>query len=248
MKLNWLLLAPTLLVAILQGPLLADKIYLTYKNGVASFTNEPLNTRSKVVISHETPSAGYRQVTAVPYSREISQIAASNGVEPALAASVIKAESNFNPTAVSKKGAQGLMQLMPFVSKRLGVKDPYNIVENISAGVKHLKALLHLNNGDKKLALAAYNAGQGAVDKYNGIPPYSETRNYIASVLGYYKNIQKSLETHDHFSMVEGTAKPDAELEKQVAEVVDQIYSYVGKNGEKVFTNQDPQLLAALYD
>ncbi len=116
----------------------------------------------------------------------VNQIAEKHGVDEKLVQALIKQESGFNPKAKSKAGAMGLMQLMPSTAKNLGVQDPYNIVQNVEGGVKYLKSMLNKYNGNVILALAAYNAGPGAVDKYDGVPPYQETQNYVKNILANY--------------------------------------------------------------
>ena len=116
----------------------------------------------------------------------ISQIADKHGIDEDLIKAVIKQESGFNTRAKSKAGAMGLMQLMPATAASLGVKDPFNPVQNVEGGTKYLKSMLDKYNGNIILALAAYNAGPGAVDKYDGVPPYKETQNYIRNILANY--------------------------------------------------------------
>jgi len=112
----------------------------------------------------------------------VERIASEHSLPPQLIHSVIKVESNYNPYAVSVKGAQGLMQLIPDTAHRFGVRDAFNPVENIQGGAKYLRYLLDLYDDNYPLALAAYNAGEAAVAKYGGIPPYAETQNYVTQV------------------------------------------------------------------
>jgi soluble lytic murein transglycosylase-like protein len=112
----------------------------------------------------------------------LDSTARKHEVEPALVESVIKVESNFNPHAVSHKGAEGLMQLIPSTARRFGVQNSFDPAQNIEGGVRYLKHLLEMFKGDERLALAAYNAGEGAVLKHKGIPPYPETQNYVYQV------------------------------------------------------------------
>jgi len=112
------------------------------------------------------------------------------GVDGDFIKAIIKQESGFNPKATSKKGAMGLMQLMPATAKSLGVKDAYNPSENIEGGVKLISNLLKTYNNNTELALAAYNAGPGAVKKYGGVPPYKETQNYVKNILANYNKVK----------------------------------------------------------
>jgi len=108
------------------------------------------------------------------------------GVDPRFIHAVIKQESKYNSKAVSPVGAQGLMQMMPATAERFGLKDPFDPAANVEAGTKYLKWLLKRFDGDVSLALAGYNAGEGAVDKYKGVPPYSETQNYVNKIVSNY--------------------------------------------------------------
>ncbi|MBN1626356.1 MAG: lytic transglycosylase domain-containing protein [Deltaproteobacteria bacterium] len=117
----------------------------------------------------------------------ITQAADKNNVDPALIKAIIMAESAYDPTAISKKGAIGLMQLMPHTAASLSPEDMCDPVHNINAGVRYLKTLLNKFDGDLELTLAAYNAGISKVRKYNGVPPYETTRYYVKTVFEYYR-------------------------------------------------------------
>src|SRR5208337_987411 len=116
----------------------------------------------------------------------VREAAERHHVDPALVRAVIETESNWNPAAISRKGALGLMQLIPTTAQRFGVNDAFSPKQNVDAGVKYLKTLLERYNGNLDLALAAYNAGEGAVDRAHGIPAYRETRNYVQKVQSAY--------------------------------------------------------------
>jgi soluble lytic murein transglycosylase-like protein len=128
------------------------------------------------------------------YHGIISAISIRHNVDPTLIKAIIMAESSYNPNAISKKGAKGLMQLMPQTAKALGVEDSFDPVENIKAGVRYFKRLQNNFNGDTRLSLAAYHAGISRVRKYNGVPPFKSTRKYIKKVLSY----QQSLKYNKH--------------------------------------------------
>ena len=137
---------------------------------------ESLKERMDLFINEETE-----------YDELIKRVAKEEGVDPLLIKAIMKVESNFKVYAVSRKGARGLMQLMPHTAKKLGVEDIYDPEENLRAGVMYLKKMLEKFKGDMVLALAAYNAGPLVVSRYKNIPPYQETRIYVRKVLEYYR-------------------------------------------------------------
>lgn len=164
--------------------------------GVVHFSNAPADRRYELVKprpQHERNSAPTRARQPIPvhhgYDSLIVREAHANDLEPALVKAVIAAESNFSRFAVSRAGAQGLMQLMPQTAAGLGVDDPFHERQNVNGGSRYLRAMLD-RYGDLKRALAAYNAGPSAVDRYRGIPPYPETKAYVKRVLAYYRGYQ----------------------------------------------------------
>jgi soluble lytic murein transglycosylase-like protein len=140
------------------------------------------SANAKIVAANSSGTAA----TSVEIDTAIEQAAARHNVDPNLVRAVVKVESNFNPNAVSRKGAMGLMQLMPSTARQLKVKNPFDPEQNVDAGVRQLKQLLENYGGDIKLTLAAYNAGAGAVARSSGVPHYAETQNYVRRITKLY--------------------------------------------------------------
>jgi soluble lytic murein transglycosylase-like protein len=138
-----------------------------------------------------TPNPEKPKPSASTYDQWIRGACRKHSMDPALVMAVIHAESRFDPLAVSPKGAMGLMQLSPVISRELGIRDPFNPQINIDGGVRYLKDLLDLFDGDRELALAAYNAGLTQVYRHNGVPPFKETQEYLKRVFGYLPLYQK---------------------------------------------------------
>ena len=185
-RLNVMLLVG--LALLWAGPALGEIYYRIDENGIPHFTNAPTTPESRLLQPGVLPAAA--RLTPATMAELIQAFATEHDLDPALIEAVIQVESNFNRKAVSRKGAQGLMQLMPSTIWRLSVGDAYDPHENIGAGVRYLRQLLDQFQGDLTLALAAYNAGENAVLRYKGVPPYQETRDYVAKVLSLYQRRQ----------------------------------------------------------
>lgn len=178
------------------GTAAADIYAYTDANGVRHITNVPQgDPRYQLIYKSrftkpkgwsDSSSAERWRLNPSAFDELIRSAAQQHGIDPSLVRAVMHAESGFNPRAVSPKGATGLMQLMPGTASRFGVRDLYDPHENVRGGVAYLRFLLNLFNGDVRLAVAAYNAGEGAVQKYGGIPPYDETITYVARVMNLH--------------------------------------------------------------
>jgi len=169
-----------------------------------------------VVRPHPAPP-----VTPAPaLSATVDQIAQQNQIPAQLIHSVIQVESNYDPNAVSPKGALGLMQLIPSTARRFGVSNALDPADNIQGGARYLKYLMELYQGDEALALAAYNAGEGAVARYGGIPPFPETQNYVAAVERRRQNPAPK-ETSTAPAAVQSNETPTAEAYNPIRAVKD---------------------------
>lgn len=158
-------------------------------DGTVHFTNAPTDPLYRRMGFPSGTEEGWLRLPIpdlAPYAREIKDAAERYGVPEGLVSAVIRVESGFNSRAVSRKGARGLMQLMPATASMLGVLDSFDPRQNIDGGVRHLRALIDRFGSDFKLALAAYNAGEQAVVNHRGVPPYPETRDYVTRVLGLF--------------------------------------------------------------
>jgi soluble lytic murein transglycosylase len=161
-------------------------------DGVVHFSNAPPDGKYEVYLREAPKVRPALPLAGSPPMDEwmtnyADRYARAHNLSPALVRAIIKAESNGQRKAVSRKGAKGVMQLMPFTSKRLNVSDPFDPIENIEGGVRYIKELLATFDGDLTNTIAAYNAGPAAVKKYRGIPPYQETRQYVRRVMELYR-------------------------------------------------------------
>ena len=211
MRVGRLLLAGLVLAAVSSG---ARADYFVMRSGARLAVNsyQLLGERYRVQIKGGTAEIAASDVVAIepeeifipaprmplsqaPYGQLIQTAAQKYGVDADLVFSVITAESNFNPSAVSRRGARGLMQLLPSTAARLGVKDIFDPGQNIDAGTRYLRELLTLYQGDLVLTVAAYNAGPGALQKYGRVPPYRETQSYIRAIRRTYAQRKSKADT-----------------------------------------------------
>ena len=196
------IVAHCLLAVVLAAalPALADIYKYEDENGVLHFTDAPTDRRFKVYMRDlqrdKRLRTTFRLSACARDPKEFESIidacALEYGVDKSLVKAVIHAESGYNPTAVSRKGARGLMQLMPKTAQDLKVADSFDPRENIRGGVRYLRFLLDTFKGDVSLAVAAYNAGLSRVAQYGGVPPFEETRNYVSKVLSYKQTYQNN--------------------------------------------------------
>ncbi len=171
-------------------PALAQIYVVVDPDGSRRFTNEPVEGAEVFLETrYSLAPASVLNRGPVPFQQEIADASMRQGVDARLVEAVIATESAFDPRALSTKGAQGLMQLMPDTADRFGVANPWDPKQNIAGGTAYLRWLIDEFNGDPRRVLAAYNAGEGAVTRYGGVPPYPETRGYIDRVLAYYRGL-----------------------------------------------------------
>ncbi|HVY47059.1 MAG TPA: lytic transglycosylase domain-containing protein [Minicystis sp.] len=185
-------------LASLPGVASADIFTFTDEEGVVHYSNKPTDPRARLLV--KTPARRARPgVVPVPpsdasvdrftrYDEWIRQAAILYQIPPELIRAVMKVESDYDARAVSHTGAQGLMQLMPETAVRMQVRDPFDPRENIFGGTRYLRVLANMFNGDLELTIAGYNAGEAAVVRYAGIPPYEETQQYVTKVVAYYRS------------------------------------------------------------
>jgi len=185
-------LLPCLLAVLLAGaPVLADIYMYRDADGVMHFTNTPSSPEYRIYIRSHKPR--FTKPTNVrKYDRIIQEASRRHGVDFYLLKAIIQAESSFNPHAISKKGARGLMQIMPQNYPALNIKDPFDPRQNIMGGTRYFRKLYDRYNGKLALSLSAYNAGPTIVDRYKRIPPIPETERYVEKVMRFYRQYKNS--------------------------------------------------------
>ncbi len=179
----------------MPGNSFSGTVYFSYEDegGTVHFTDERPDVQYEVrqISFQESFRDAIRKISKDNLRRLISTYADRFSVEAPLVEAVVKAESEYDPMAISSRGARGLMQLMPATARSLGVENIHDPEQNLKGGVRHLKRLLTAFNGDIDRAVAAYNAGEGAVLKFHGVPPYPETVDYVAKVRKYYREFRE---------------------------------------------------------
>ena len=188
LKLHGIISLALVVLFVVVLPVQADIYRYIDENGVMHFTNTPTSSIQQYRLFLKEKSRVTRWYSSEKYDDLISDASERSGVSFPLLKAIIKAESDFDPHAVSKKGATGLMQIMPENFKPLGINDPFDPWENINAGARYFKQMYDRFKGKLTLSLAAYNAGPTAVDRYQTIPPYEETQEYVRRVMKYYYN------------------------------------------------------------
>lgn len=171
----------------------ADIFSFRDENGVIHFSNVPMDTRYRFKMKETVRKVRITlyESRRKRYDTLIVRVARENDLDPHLLHAVVDVESRYDPYAVSVKGASGLMQIMPETAKNLGLKDVFHPEENLKAGAGYLRRLIDKYEGKIHLALAAYNAGEAAVDQYKRVPPYPETQSYVRKILGLYEKVKK---------------------------------------------------------
>jgi len=198
-------------------------------DGTAHFTDAPTKAYFRWLPAFGLPPGA--NLDRGQYAELINAIAAENEVDPALVKAIIRAESNFDQRAISRKGAQGLMQLMPGTAGRYAVGNTFDPAENIRGGVRHLRFLQDRFPGQVHLAIAAYNAGEGAVLRYKGIPPYAETRQYVSRVLRLY----------DQANVLPVSARRTGAADRAPAgSTTAKVYRQMGSDGTPHYSNLPP--------
>ncbi len=192
-KASWTIIHIHILLLLLISSYSYAQIYQYQdKEGTIHFTNVPTDKRFRLMDKKDEPGSKKakrkEKIQTQTLNKAINSSSKTYRIDPNLVKAVIKAESDFDPMAISPAGAVGLMQLMPKTAEQLNVFDPFNPEENIEAGVRYLSYLLDSFDGDLSMSLAAYNAGENRVRRHKTIPPFEETHTYIKKVLGYYRD------------------------------------------------------------
>jgi soluble lytic murein transglycosylase-like protein len=181
------------------GEVRADFFQYTDDEGVVHITNVPASRQYKWMMEERKPSIlspfnpAYKKLSKKKFDEMITSASSRYGIDPHLVRAIVKAESDYDEKAVSKKGATGLMQLMPETATRMGVRNIHDPEDNVEGGIRYLSKLLKMFDWQVPLAVAAYNAGENAVVKYgNRVPPYNETQTYVKRVMRYYSQYKGS--------------------------------------------------------